>query len=74
MATTVKKLDLHVGELVEIDGRRYEVVPAREGDGLALEPPITPASELYAKRGMKPASAEDFKRIAGDLLPPDGEG
>jgi hypothetical protein len=59
---------------VEIDGRRYEVVPAREGSGLALEPPITPISELYAERGMKPASAEDFDRIAADLLPPDGEG
>lgn len=73
MATTVKKLDLHVGELVEIDGRRYEVVPAREGGGLTLEPPITPVSELYAERGWKPASAEDFERIAGDL-PTDGEG
>jgi hypothetical protein len=67
MATAVKKLDLHV------DGRRYEVVPAREGDGLALESPITPVSELYAERGWKPASAEDFERIAGDL-PSDGEG
>lgn len=74
MATAVKRLDLTVGELVEIDGRRYEVVPAREGGGLTLEPPITPVSELYAKRGMEPASAEDFERIAGDLLPPDGEG
>jgi hypothetical protein len=73
MAIAVKKLDLHVGELVEIDGRRYEVVPAREGDGLALESPITPVSELYAERGWKPASAEDFERIAGDL-PSDGEG
>jgi hypothetical protein len=73
MATAVKKLDLHVGELVEIDGRRYEVVPAREGNGLALEPPITAISELYEKRGMKPASPEDFERIAGHL-PTDGEG
>lgn len=73
MATAVKKLDLHVGELVEVDGRRYEVVPAREGDGLTLESPITPVSELYAERGWKPASTEDFERIAGDL-PTDGEG
>lgn len=72
MATAVKKLDLHVGELVEIDGRRYEVVPDRVG-GLTLEPPITPVSELYEKRGMKPASPEDFERIAGHL-PVDGEG
>lgn len=72
MATAVKKLDLHVGELVEIEGRRYEVVPDKTG-GLTIEPPITPISELYEKRGMKPASAEDFERIAGDL-PTDGEG
>jgi hypothetical protein len=74
MATAVKKLDLHLGELVEVDGRRYEVVPAREGDGLTLEPPITPIAELYAERGMKPASAEDFERLSAELLPPDGEG
>lgn len=73
MATVVKKLDLHVGELVEIDGQRYEVVPARDGNGLTIEPPITMISELYEKRGMKPASAEDFERIAGDL-PTDSEG
>lgn len=60
--------------MVELDGRRYEAVPAREGDGLTLEPPITPISELYAERGMKPASADDFERVAADLLPPDGEG
>ncbi len=73
MATAVKKLDLRVGELVEIDGRRYEVVPAREGDGLALEPPITPMVELDARRGTQPASAEDFERFAAGL-PYDDEG
>jgi hypothetical protein len=73
MATAVRKIDLHVGELVEIDGRRYEVVPAREGDGLTLDPPISPVSELYEKRGWKPASAEEFARIAADL-PTDDEG
>jgi hypothetical protein len=72
MATAVKKLDLHVGELVEIDGRRYEVVPDRAG-GLTLEPPITPKAELHAKRGTKPASAEDFERFAADI-PSDDEG
>jgi len=73
MATAVKKLDLAVGDLFAIDGRRYEVVPAREGDGLTLERPITPISKLYAKRGMKPASAEDFERIVADI-PYDDEG
>jgi hypothetical protein len=72
MATAVKKLDLHVGELVEIDGRRYEVVPAKTG-GLTLEPPITPMAELDAKWGTEPASAEDFERVTADF-PSDGEG
>jgi hypothetical protein len=73
VATAIRKLDLHVGELVEIDGRRYEVVPSHEGGGLTLESPITPVSVLYAERGWKAASAEDFERIARDL-PTDGEG
>jgi hypothetical protein len=72
MATAVKKLDLKVGEFVEIDGRRYEVVPDRQG-GLTLEPPITPMAELHAKRGTKPASEEDFERLSADV-PYDDEG
>jgi hypothetical protein len=73
MATAVKKLDLHVGELVEIDGRRYEVVPARDGDGLTIERPITPMAELDRRRGAEPASEEEFERLFGHL-PTDGEG
>jgi hypothetical protein len=72
MATAVKKLDLAVGELVEIDGRRYEVVPDREG-GVVLEPAITPMAELHAKRGTSPASHEDFERVTA-AFPSDGEG
>lgn len=72
MATAVKKLDLVIGEIVEVGGRRYEVVPDRQG-GLTLEPPITPVSELHAKRGTKPASAEDFERISAGV-PYDDEG
>jgi hypothetical protein len=73
MATAVKKLDLAVGEVVEIDGRQYEVVPAREG-GVTIEPPITPMAELDAEWGTKPASQEDFERLTADDDPPDGEG
>lgn len=72
MATAIKKLDLAVGEFVEIAGRHYEVVPDREG-GVTIEPPITPMADLDAERGTRPASAEDFERLtAGD--PSDGEG
>jgi hypothetical protein len=73
MATAVRKLDLHVGELVEIDGRRYEVVPARDGDGLTIEAPITPMAELDRRRGAEPASEEEFEGLFGHL-PTDGEG
>jgi hypothetical protein len=72
MATAVRKLDLAIGELVEVGGRRYEVVPDREG-GLTLESPITPMSELHEKRGTAPASAEDFEQLAAEY-PTDGEG
>ncbi len=68
----VRELDLEIGELVEIDGRRYEVVPDRMG-GLTLEPPIRPMSELHEEWGTRPASDEDFERLAGDL-PTDDEG
>jgi hypothetical protein len=72
MAVSAKKLDLTVGELVEIGGRRYEVVPDRRG-GVTLEPPITPAGQLHAERGTRPASVEDFERLSSDV-PLDDEG
>jgi hypothetical protein len=72
MATAVKKLDLTVGESVEIAGRRYEVVPDGEG-GVTIEPLITPMAELDAHWGTRPASTEDFERLTGDD-PTDGEG
>jgi hypothetical protein len=57
---------------VEVAGRRYEVVPDREG-GVTIEPPITSAAQLHAQRGTKPASAEDFERLSADV-PYDDEG
>lgn len=73
MASAVKKLDLDVGELIEVAGRRYEVVPDREG-GLILEQAITPVSELHAERGWQLASEEDFERLTADDESSDGEG
>lgn len=72
MATAVKKLDLEAGELIEVAGRRYEVVPDRQG-GLVLERAITPMAELDRKWGSRPASDEDFERLTADD-PSDGEG
>jgi hypothetical protein len=73
MATAVKKLDLEIGEMIEVAGRRYEAVPDREG-GLILEPAITPVSELYVERGWESASEQDFRRLTADDEPADGEG
>lgn len=72
MAARIRKLVLEIGDLVEIDGRRYEVVPDRMG-GVTIEPPIKPMAEIEAALGTRPASAEDFKRVTADM-PSDGEG
>lgn len=73
MAVTVKKLDVHSGDVVEIEGRRYDVVPDKQG-GLALEPAITIfAAELHKRHGTRPATQEEIDEQF-DLLPPDGEG
>jgi hypothetical protein len=73
MAVAVKKLDVKVGDLVEIGGRRYDVVSDKVG-GVALEPAITVFSDdLHTKRGTRPATEAEFERLFGDL-PSDGEG
>jgi hypothetical protein len=73
MAVDVKKLDLRIGDVVEIDGRRYEVVPDTHG-GLTLEPAITvSAAELDRRHGTRPATQEEIDSQL-DLLPGDGEG
>jgi hypothetical protein len=73
VAVEVKKLDLRIGDVVEIDGRRYEVVADRHG-GLTLEPAITvSAAELDRRHGTRPATQEEIDSQL-DLLPGDGEG
>lgn len=73
MAIGVKKLDVAVGDLVEIDGRRYDVVPDRHGR-VALEPAITTTvSDLHARHGGRPVTQAEFDELFGDL-PSDGEG
>lgn len=73
MAVAPKKLDVHVGDLVEIDGGRYEIVPDKQG-GLTLEPAITvTVAELDLRHGTRPASQEEIDSQL-DLLPRDGEG
>jgi hypothetical protein len=73
MASAAKRVEAEVGDLVEIEGRRYDVVPDEAG-GVALEPAITvTAAELDRRHGTRPATREEIDSQL-DLLPPDGEG
>ena len=73
MGVAPKKLDVRVGDLVEIDGRRYEIVPDKRG-GLTLEAAATvTVAELDRRHGARPASQEEIDSQL-DLLPGDGEG
>ncbi len=73
MAVTAKKLDVRIGDLVEIEGRKYDVVSDKNG-GVALEPAITKtADEIFADHGLRPFTAQEFEEEFGDL-PSDGEG
>jgi hypothetical protein len=68
-----KRLDIEIGALVEIGGRRYDVVSDRAGGG-ALEPAITKTVEqLHAEHGGRPLTHEEFDALFGHL-PFDGEG
>jgi hypothetical protein len=73
MAITAKKLDVSIGDVVEIDGRRYDVVSDKEG-GVTLEPAITmTVAEIHAANGSRPLTDEEFEQHFGHL-PSDGEG
>ena len=55
MAVTAKKLDVKIGDLVEIAGRKYDVVSDKHG-GVALEPAITKTvAEMLAEEGLDAA-------------------
>ena len=73
MAVTAKKLDVKIGDLVEIAGRKYDVVSDKHG-GVTLEPAITKTvADMLAEEGLTPLSKEEFEEQFGDL-PSDGEG
>jgi hypothetical protein len=62
-----------IGDLVEIEGRRYDVVSDKHG-GVALEPAITQTvAKIHAEHGERQLSAEEVAELFGDL-PADGEG
>lgn len=73
MAVAVKKLDVKVGDVVQIDDRRYDVVSDKTG-GIALEPVVTKTvEELRAERGGRALTGKKFDEVFG-RLPADGEG
>ena len=73
MAITAKKLNVKVGDVVEIDGRKYDVVSDEHG-GVTLEPTITKTvAELREQRRGRRLTPGEFEELFGDL-PRDGEG
>lgn len=73
MAGGVKRLDVNVGDLLEIDGRRYAVVPGDAG-GVAIEQTVAVRSaDLHQRHGTRPISRGRFDELFGDL-PRDQEG
>jgi hypothetical protein len=74
MATAaIRKVDLKVGEIVEIDGIRYEVVPVPERCEVMIEPVVITVAEMDRMYGGEPLSQEEFDRLSAGL-PTDGEG
>ena len=71
---TAKKLDVKIGDLVEIAGRKYDVVSDKHG-GVALEPGDHQDRSTRCSRrsGLTALSKEEFEEQFGDL-PSDGEG
>ncbi len=68
-----RRLEVELGDAVEIGGRRYDVVSDKVG-GVTLEPAITKTvAEIHAEHGGRPLSSEEFEELFGDL-PFDGEG
>jgi hypothetical protein len=73
MAVAAKKLHVKIGDVVEIDGQRYDVVSDKQG-GVTLEPAVTKTvAELHAEHGEQQLSSEEFAELFGEL-PSDGEG
>lgn len=60
--TDVRKLNLNVGDLVEIDGRRYVVVPDRQG-GITFEPSNTSVAAERRSTAIERTSGM-FARLA----------
>jgi hypothetical protein len=65
--TAIRKLDLKVGEIVEIDDIRYEVVPVPERCEVTLEPVVITVAEEDRMYGTEPLSQEEYDRLSAGL-------
>ena len=69
----MNRLVVKVGDVLEIEGRLYDVVPDKQA-GAALEPAITMSvDEILGAHGERALTSEEFEARFGDL-PSDGEG
>lgn len=64
MAAAAKKLGAELGDVVEIGGRCYDVVPDRQG-GVALEPTITRSvADIHREHGGRPLTPVEFDELS----------
>jgi hypothetical protein len=69
----VNRLVVKTGDVLEIEGRLYDIVPDKQG-GATLEPAITMSvAEVHAAHGERALTSEEFEAYFGDP-PSDGEG
>jgi hypothetical protein len=69
----VNRLVVKVGDVLEIEGRVYDVVPDKQG-GATLEAAITMSvAEIHSAHGEQALTSEEFEAYFGNV-PSDGEG
>ncbi len=73
MALTARKLDVKIGDLVEIEGRKYDVVADERGASRSSLRSHFTVAEMLAERGERMLSREEFEARFGPI-PSDDEG
>ena len=69
----MNRLVVNIGDVIEVEGRLYDVVPDKAG-GATLAPGITmTVAEIHAAHGERALTSEEFETYFADL-PSDGQG
>jgi hypothetical protein len=69
----VNRLVVNIGDVIEVEGRLYDVVPDKQG-GATLEPAIRmTVAEIHAAHGERALTSVELEAYFGDV-PSDGEG